>query len=55
VAAELKGSLAIDATLTRGSGGIFEVRCDGEVVYSKAETGKFPEPGELTEMLRAMP
>lgn len=55
MAAELKGSLDIDATLTKGSGGIFDVFCDGEVVYSKAETGKFPEPGELTEDLRSRP
>ncbi|NNC89867.1 MAG: hypothetical protein HKN82_15525 [Akkermansiaceae bacterium] len=36
--------------LVRGGGGIFEVRRDGEVLYSKAETGRFPEPGEAAKL-----
>jgi len=26
---------------------------DGKLVFSKHETGRFPEPGELVKMLRA--
>lgn len=32
----------------------FEVTYDGQVLYSKISTGRFPEPGELTRKLRAV-
>ena len=34
-----------------GSGGIFDVKSDGELVYSKFETGRFPQPGEVAGIL----
>ena len=52
-AAELKKSLSLDADLIRGSGGIFKVHVDGDLVYDKAETGRFPDPGEVTEIIQA--
>jgi len=36
----------------KGSGGVFDVRADGRLVYSKFETGRFPEPGEIVTSLR---
>lgn len=39
-------------TLIPSSGGIFEVRVDGEVVYSKDSTGRFPEKGEVIEAMK---
>ena len=50
--AELKESLGVDAALIPGSGGVFEVRLDGEVVYSRAQTGRFPREGELTKIIK---
>ncbi len=35
----------------KGSGGVFEVRAAGKLVFSKAATGRFPEPGEVTRLL----
>ncbi len=32
-----------------GSGGEFEFSIDGELVYSKMETGEFPTAAQLTE------
>jgi selenoprotein W-related protein len=55
LAAELKKSLGTEATLIPGSGGIFEVKRDGDLVYTKAETGRFPKPGEVTSILEARP
>jgi len=52
LAAELKKNLGLDAQLIPGSNGIFDVKADGKLVYSKAQTGRFPEPGEVTGMLR---
>jgi selenoprotein W-related protein len=34
------------------SGGRFEVSLDGELLYSKAATGRHAEPGEVTDRFR---
>lgn len=38
--------------LVAGSGGVFDVTVDGKRVFSKKETGRFPEPGEIAGMLK---
>ena len=40
-------------TLVPGRGGVFVVRIDGEVVFSQKETGRYPEPREIKDALRA--
>lgn len=40
-------TLTPDAT-----GGVFEVRIDGELVWSRKEAGRFPEIGELKRLTR---
>lgn len=40
-------------TLVPGRGGVFEVRIDGELVFSQKEAGRFPEPREIKDALRA--
>jgi selenoprotein W-related protein len=37
--------------MTKGSGGVFDVVVDGTLVYSKKETGRFPEAGEVSSIL----
>jgi selT/selW/selH-like putative selenoprotein len=49
VAAELEKAFGVQSELIPGSGGVFTVTVDGRVVYSKAETGGFPEPGEAAK------
>lgn len=34
-------------------GGVFEVRIDDELVFSQKRAGRFPEPRELKDSLRA--
>ncbi len=46
MAAELKNATEVESTLIAGGGGVFTITVDGRVVYSKAETGRFPKPGE---------
>ncbi|EGK14898.1 SelT/SelW/selH family protein [Desmospora sp. 8437] len=41
-----------DMTLIPSSGGIFEVTVDGEKIYSKKETGRHAEEGEVVRLLR---
>jgi selT/selW/selH-like putative selenoprotein len=37
--------------LIAGKAGAFDVEMDGKVIFSKHETGRFPEPGEILEAL----
>lgn len=41
----------IDVTLTPGGGGIFDVILDGQKVFSKHETGRFPTYGEVPKSI----
>jgi len=44
---------AIDRlVLVPGDGGVFEVRANGELVWSRAAEGRFPELKELKQLLR---
>lgn len=54
MAAELKRELGVEAQLIEGRGGIFEVRADGKVIYSKDQTDRFPRPGEVTALLKSV-
>jgi selenoprotein W-related protein len=38
--------------LVPGTGGVFEVRVDGEPVWSRKERGRFPEAKELKQLVR---
>lgn len=55
LAQELLMSLGEDlgeVALLPGRGGIFEVRVDGETVFSRAASGRFPEAKELKQLVR---
>ena len=39
-------------TLVTGGAGVFDVVVDGEVLYSKHETGRHAEPGEVLALFR---
>ena len=41
-----------DLTLTTGASGVFDVKVDGELVYSKEQTGRHAEDGELLGIFR---
>ena len=51
LAAELRSTLGVEAELIQGSRGVFDVRRDGELIYSKYETDRFPHPGEVIRLL----
>jgi selT/selW/selH-like putative selenoprotein len=52
LAAELKKNFGVDAAIIKGSHGIFDVKVEGKTVYSKDETGRFPEPGEVSALIK---
>lgn len=38
--------------LIKGKGGVFEVVLDGALIFSKKKLGRFPEEGEVPELVR---
>lgn len=41
-----------EVALIPGSGGVFEVRVEGELIWSRKERGRFPEITELKRLVR---
>ena len=41
-----------EVALIPGNGGVFEVRANGETVWSRKGEGRFPEPKELKQRVR---
>jgi selenoprotein W-related protein len=41
-----------EVALAPGAGGVFEVRLDGALLFSRAAAGRFPEPRELKQAIR---
>ena len=41
-----------EVALIPGTGGILEVRLDGEVLFSRKQEGRFPELKELKQLIR---
>ena len=55
VEAELKANYPdSNVTLIKGSGGIFDVKCDGKLIFSKHKIAgqRFPKEGEITELIK---
>ena len=56
MAAKLKDGLedsTVNIDLIEGAGGIFDVNVDGKLIYSKHETGEFPDEDALLAELQA--
>jgi len=52
LAAELRSALDTKSELVASGGGVFEISVDGKLVFSKRRTGRFPEDGEVLELIR---
>lgn len=52
MAGELREALGIESELVEGTRGVFDVYVDGELVFSKHEEERFPEPGEVVRLVR---
>jgi len=51
---ELEGTFGnkLNCNLHRGDGGAFEIHVDGELIFSKLATGRFPAKGEIAGALK---
>ncbi|RDV16325.1 SelT/SelW/SelH family protein [Pontibacter diazotrophicus] len=41
-----------EVALVPGTGGVFDVHLNGELIYSRKEQGRFPESKELKQLVR---
>jgi len=41
-----------EVALVPGTGGVFEVSVDGDLVFARATVGRFPESKELKQLIR---
>ena len=48
----MRKAIGVEAELIPGSDGIFDVIVEGDRVFSKHETGRLPEPGEVVGVLK---
>jgi len=53
LAAAIAREFGVQAELIKGSGGVFDVVVDRALIYSKSETGRFPEHEEVLRLLRS--
>ena len=51
MADKLKESFGVESEMIAGSGGIFDVKVDGKMVYSKHVTGAFPDHAQLIRQI----
>jgi selT/selW/selH-like putative selenoprotein len=52
VAEELRTAFAVETELIPGKDGIFDVTVDGSLIYSKDQTGRFPNPDEISALIK---
>jgi selenoprotein W-related protein len=48
----LESEFATKVVLIKGKDGVFEVTVDGNLVFSKRALGRFPDDGEVVEVIR---
>jgi len=53
LAAAIRDSIGVESELIESRGGIFDVRLDGDLIYSKDETGRFPEHDEILALVQS--
>lgn len=51
MAARFKEAFGADSQLIEGGGGVFDVKVDGELVFSKHDCGDFPDENALIQEL----
>ncbi len=41
-----------EVALVPGTGGVFDIRLDGQLLFSRKDTGRFPEAKEIKQLVR---
>jgi len=50
----LKREFGADTRLIQGQNGVFEVTVDKTLVFSKRQLGRFPDPREVADAIKAL-
>ena len=53
MSAEIAAIPGIDLTLHAEGKGIFDIEVDGALIFSKYQVGRFPEEGEIAQLMRS--
>jgi selenoprotein W-related protein len=53
LAAKIREEFGVEPQLVKGDDGVFDVVADGQMVFSKHQTGRFPDEEEVLEALRS--
>ncbi|MBN2091071.1 Rdx family protein [candidate division KSB1 bacterium] len=51
LADELREEFTAEVKLIPGSGGVFDVVFNGKKIFSKFDTYRFPQPGEIVDLI----
>jgi len=52
---EIKSALGIEVELQPGTGGVFNITVDEQLIFSKKQQGRLPSPEEIIDKLRQLP
>jgi selT/selW/selH-like putative selenoprotein len=52
LAAAIKQATGVEAKLVKGDNGVFDVRVDGRLIFSKKKEGRYPTNEEIVAQLR---
>jgi selenoprotein W-related protein len=53
LADEIKKELNLRSKLVASGGGVFEITVDGKLIFSKRSLDRFPDDGEVVELIRS--
>ena len=48
---ELMDNFGFSSELIESSGGVFEIKANGHLIFSKKQLGRFPNPGEIVQFI----
>lgn len=54
MSAEINATSGVTPELLGGGGGVFDVKVDGELIFSKFQLHRFPESGEISGLLKEL-
>jgi selT/selW/selH-like putative selenoprotein len=52
LAATIQREFDVQPQLIEGSGGVFDVKVDGQLIFSKHDLGRFPQHDEIVTAIR---
>ena len=52
--AAIKKAYGVDSKLIEGMGGVFDVHVDGKQIWSKHDTGRFPDDNEVLDKIKPL-